>query len=108
MRSERHLSRIVIASGATLFFVGLGWWWLVFRQVMAGDYLTLPQAALCLAQTSDICALAQALCKTEHVLGITRYSTELFWTSATLLTLGLTLEIRSRLRTAATHERRLS
>ncbi|HEV7322852.1 MAG TPA: hypothetical protein VGO04_29980 [Ensifer sp.] len=108
MRSELRFPHIVTAIGAILFLLGIGWWWLVFRQVIAADYLTLPQAARCLVGTTDICTLAQALCQSDHVLGITRYSTEIFWTSAPLLVLGLTLEIRHRLRSAVTHERRLS
>lgn len=108
MRSDLRFSHIVIAIGVLLFSLGLGWWWIVFRQVIAGDYLTLPQVTVCLAGTTDICALAQALCKTDHVLGITHYSTELFWTSATLLALGLALEVRHQLRVASTHEGRLS
>ena len=66
--------------GATMLAVSVAWWWVVFRQVVGSALISLPRAVHCLAGSSDLCTLAQALCtSSNHFLGIRRYQTFLFW-----------------------------
>ena len=66
--------------GAAMLVISVAWWWVVFRQVVGSALISLPRAVHCLAASSDLCTLAQALCtSSNHVLGIRRYETFLFW-----------------------------
>ncbi len=66
--------------GAAIRVVSVAWWWVVFRQVVGSALVSLPRAVHCLVASSDLCTLAQALCSSSnHVLGIRRYETFLFW-----------------------------
>lgn len=98
MTSETRLPFAICLLGGILFAVGLGWWWLVFRQVIDGDYLSYGQAAVCIAGSTDLCMLAQALCKTDHFLGLTSYSPEVFWAGTAVLATGLVLGTRTTAR----------
>ena len=95
MPFELRISAVLMAAGTVLLLIGLTWWWLVFREVIAASYMGYREAIVCVAAPSDLCSLAQALCRTEHVLGITRYSIEIFWMSLALLTGGVVLESRT-------------
>jgi len=94
MTPELRLPFAISLLGGLLLGVGLVWWWLVFRLVVSNDYLTYGQAAVCIGGMTDLCTLAQALCTSGHLLGITRYSSELFWAGAGLFSAGLLLTSR--------------
>lgn len=86
------MSRIgtgLAATGLLALVVAIAWWWLVYSRVVNGDYLTYREAAPCLFGSSDLCSLAQALCQTDHILGIKRYSAALLWAGLALTGLGL-------------------
>lgn len=85
MTSKVRLDVLLFGAGATSVVTGLTWWYIVFRPVLAGAYLKYTDALTCVATTTDLCALAQALCLSQHFLGITRYSTTLFWVATALL-----------------------
>ena len=87
-----HARRLALATGAlgTLVLVMAGvWWWLVFRQIIFNAYMSVPGALPCMMQESVVCRLAQALCTSDHFLGIRRYNAVTFWIGATLLSVGL-------------------
>ncbi|PZM15499.1 hypothetical protein [Rhizobium tubonense] len=96
MASDRRLPIIISAAGGLAIALGLAWWWLVFSEVIAGDYVTYRQAASCILGTNDLCSLAQALCKSNHFLGIKRYSSELLWVGVAVSSAGLFLASRQR------------
>ena len=73
----------------TLLLLSLGWWWLVFGNVVENGYITTAQAATCLAAETDLCRLAQALCSNEHFFEIRWYAPETLWASAALLLVAL-------------------
>ena len=91
-----RLPILVSAVGCFTIALGLTWWWLVFSEVIAGDYVTYRQAATCIVGTNDLCSLAQALCKSDHFLGIKRYSSELLWAGVAVSSVGLFLASRQR------------
>jgi hypothetical protein len=70
--------------GGTSLLVAVAWWWVVFRTLIGSALLTVPAALPCLAQNSDLCVLAQALCTSQHWLGIRHYDTALFWAGAAI------------------------
>jgi len=70
--------------GAASLLVAVGWWWVVFRTLIGSALLSVPAAVPCLAQNSDLCVLAQALCTSNHWLGIRHYDTALFWAGAAI------------------------
>jgi hypothetical protein len=99
--SARH--RLALAlwllAGIALL-VSVAWWWVVYRQVVNSALISMPRALPCLANTSDLCALAQALCtSSNHVLGIRHYQAYLFWSGAALAAVALLPSFRLRLTT---------
>jgi hypothetical protein len=96
MTSDPRLSTFVTALGAVILILGLAWWWLVFREVIANDYISYSQAATCIGSATDLCTLAQALCKTNHWLGISKYSSVVFWAGIATSSLGLVLRSSRR------------
>ncbi|NEI68811.1 hypothetical protein GR212_04435 [Rhizobium lusitanum] len=91
MTSDRRLPFFFAMAGIAVLSVGLAWWWIVFSEVIANNYISYGQAATCIGGNSDLCNLAQALCKTNHWLGITRYSSVIFWAGLATLSAGLVL-----------------
>jgi hypothetical protein len=85
----RRLGIGATALGAVVLALACVWWWLVFRQIIANAYLSAPGALPCLVGQSIVCRLAQALCTSDHVLGIRRYYAASFWAGAGLLATGL-------------------
>lgn len=87
-----RVTRIRLLEAATigLFAVSVGWWLIVFGQVIANTGMAPSGALPCLVYTSDRCSLAMALCKDWHFLGIKRYFAEPIWL-AMVLSLFLTL-----------------
>lgn len=96
MTSDHRLATALAAIGAAVLAVGIASWWIVFREVVGNDYITYGQAAACIGSASDLCALAQALCKTNHWLGITQYSPMVFWAGIGALSAGLVLRSSQR------------
>lgn len=88
--------------GLLLVLAALGWWGLVFRQVVAYDYLTLPQAAVCLGLSTSVCELAMSLCSTRvrHLFDIGRYSPDLLWAGLALISAQMALAPAARARRA--------
>jgi hypothetical protein len=89
--SARTTYLAVAAAGAVLSLLALGWWWLIFGRVVENGYLSVRQAAACIAGASDLCALAQALCADDHLYGIRWYAPEAFWAAAAILFAGVLL-----------------
>jgi hypothetical protein len=90
----RHtLRQWLCLTGVVLVLSALVWWGIVFRSVVANDYLTLPQATQCLGRSSGICELAMSLCSTSvrHFLDISRYSPNLLWLGLALAFASLVL-----------------
>ncbi|WP_237153928.1 hypothetical protein [Oryzibacter oryziterrae] len=92
-----------LMSSPTLLVLGLllslgtfAWWWLVFRELISTNSMSLNEALPCMAAQSDLCSLAQALCKQNHVLGIKRYDVLAFWVSALVLAGGLIANVLPR------------
>ncbi|RKP53612.1 hypothetical protein [Pararobbsia silviterrae] len=83
-----RLDTLLLGAGGLSVAVGLAWWYIVFRPVLNATYLKYSDALTCVATTTDLCALAQALCLNQHFLGITRYSTSVFWMATALLGAG--------------------
>jgi hypothetical protein len=74
----------------------LGWWWIVYEPVITSQLLTVPRALPCIASDSDLCTLAQALCRADHPFGIRHYYNGSFWIGLTLLGAALLLPYRRR------------
>jgi hypothetical protein len=85
----RRLVWSLLALGGAAMLAAVGWWWLVFRVVIANASLQLPAAMPCLVASSDLCTLAQALCGGKHWLGIRHYDTALFWVGMLLTAAAL-------------------
>ncbi|MFP5076464.1 hypothetical protein ACLE20_04070 [Rhizobium sp. YIM 134829] len=92
--SRLRLEHLVALAGALLALAALGWWWLIFSRVVENDYLSVSQAATCIAGATDLCALAQALCTDKHLYGIRWYAPEAFWAGAAVLVVGALLSVR--------------
>lgn len=80
--------------GAIALLVSIVWWWLVFRQVIAYDYISAPRAVLCLGNSDTICDLAMSLCGSKHPLAISWYSPSLLWAGLAVASAGLLLAPR--------------
>jgi hypothetical protein len=79
----RRLNVALWLLGTATLLLSVAWWWVVYRQVVNSALISMPRAVPCLAGTSDLCALAQALCtSSSHVLGIRHYQAYLFWAGA--------------------------
>ncbi|WP_331376070.1 hypothetical protein [Sinorhizobium chiapasense] len=89
MTSNVKLAVAMASFAGVLLVLSLGWWWLVFGNVVASGYISSAQAATCLAADTDLCRLAQALCTNSHVFEIRWYAPEVLWAAAALLVLAL-------------------
>ena len=89
MMSEKRIVIITLSLSITLLLFSLGWWWLVFGNVVENGYITAAQAATCLAAETDLCRLAQALCSNEHFFEIRGYAPETLWAAAALALVAL-------------------
>jgi hypothetical protein len=70
--------------GASLMLLAVGWWWVVFDELVQTNTMSLSEIVPCLVRDSDICSLAQSLCLEEHFLNIRRYFVQAFWISGAL------------------------
>lgn len=93
----RRISLILAALGLVALILAAGWWWVVFRQVIANGYLGWGQAVVCAGSKSAICDLAMALCGARHPFGIDTYSASLFWLALASLFASLTTSAYARL-----------
>ena len=75
----------LLGAGIVALAAAFAWWWIIFRQVVAYDYLSFGDAAKCLGSNSGICELAMSLCGAQHPFGLVKYSTSLFWVSLAAL-----------------------
>lgn len=75
--------------GVALFVASVGWWWLVYGNVVNNGYISHAQAAVCLAANTDLCRLAQALCTNSHFFDIRWYAPEGFWVAGALLAVAI-------------------
>ncbi|MCM2397052.1 hypothetical protein NBH19_13320 [Rhizobium sp. S95] len=99
MASEARLPLLLAFLGSVVTALALGWWWLIFGKVVEGGYITYAQAAPCLAGTSDLCRLAEALCTNDHFFGVRWYAPEALWVGAALLAAALlNLTVRTGVR----------
>lgn len=89
--TRRRLALAVGGLGGLVLLATPGWWWIVYQPVLTSDLLTLPRALPCMVAGSDLCTLAQALCRADHPLGIRHYYTGPFWIGMVLLGLSLLL-----------------
>eukprot|EP01037_Dinobryon_pediforme_P035605 gene35605-42075_t len=64
--------------------------------LIGASNLPLSAAIPCLAAESDLCSLAQALCKTDHWLNVRRYDSVLFRLGLLLWSAGIVLTLRQR------------
>jgi hypothetical protein len=97
LSSVRWLER----AGIGLTVIALGWWGIVYAQVMSNTGFPVERTLPCLLHTSDRCSLAMSLCKSWHFLGIQRYSPELLWAGAIVSSLALILGTFGRSRQGA-------
>jgi hypothetical protein len=96
MRSWRSAHPYVVATGVALVLLAAAWWWVVFSQVMLAGYITAPRALPCMAGQSARCALAEALCGGQHVLGIRRYDATLFWIGVGIVSATAAIPVLAR------------
>ena len=89
----RQGSQAGLLLGLLALVVAALWWWVVFRQLLLARYITVPRALPCLAAQSSLCQLAQALCGSDHFLGIKRYSVALFWAGAATILASLAARV---------------
>lgn len=89
----RRLAIGAAGLGLVAFTGVVGWWWLVFGEVIATAGLSVPDALICMVGTSDLCSLAQSLCKSSHFLGIRHYSVEAFWLASLVLAAGAAVSV---------------
>jgi len=73
------------AAGVIALAAALGWWWLVFQPMIVTAGMPVSMALPCLVQNSDVCSLAQVLCKQSHFFEVNRYFPAAFWTALVLL-----------------------
>ncbi|PRH84267.1 hypothetical protein C5L14_27365 [Labrys okinawensis] len=72
-------TRLLQISGAVIVALSFAWWWMTYRDVIGYNYLSLPDASLCLVSNSDICQLARSLCRSTHPLAIVTYWSASLW-----------------------------
>ncbi len=96
----RRIRLATLAAGLVALLAATVWWWLVYRQLLLANYISVPRALPCMATQSPLCRLAQALCASDHFLGIKRYSTVLFWIGSALVLTGMTATVLQRVRQA--------
>jgi hypothetical protein len=96
MTTDGRLSTLITLSGLGTLALGVFWWWVVFEEVVANGYISYSQAATCIGGSSDLCALAHALCKSNHWLGVTTYSSVIFWAGLATISAGIALRSAKR------------
>lgn len=79
------LSNGLLLVGGVLTTLAILWWWIVFDELLKTNTMSFGEIIPCLARNSDICSLAESLCRQDHFLGIRRYSAEAFWAAGGLL-----------------------
>jgi hypothetical protein len=82
--TRMSLPNALLLSGAVLTALAVGWWWVVFDELVKTNTMSLSEIVPCLVRDSDICSLAQSLCKEEHFLSIRKYFVQAFWVSGAL------------------------
>lgn len=94
---RQRLRRSLWLAGTALVLAALVWWGLVFRTVVTYDYLSLPQASVCLGMSNSICELAMSLCsaRIRHWLDVNWYSPQLLWAGLALVFASLTLDAQA-------------
>lgn len=85
------LSNVLLIVGGVLTSFAILWWWIVFDELLKTNTMTLSEVVPCLARNTDICSLAESLCRQDHFLGIRRYSAEAFWSAGGLLLVAIAL-----------------
>jgi len=93
-RPGPDLHRYIALAGVALTMVAIGWWAIVYAQVLVNTGMSPAHTVPCLIYTTDRCSLAMALCKEWHILGIQRYSAELLWIGAALCAAALLFDRR--------------
>ena len=83
------LADVFLATGGLLVGLAVLWWWIVFSDVVHTESMTVIDIMPCLGAHTDLCALAQSLCKADHFLGIRAYFAEGFWVSLTIFSAAL-------------------
>src|SRR5271165_7292022 len=101
MLSGRAIQPHLAAAAAVPLLAAVGWWWVVFHQVVLAGYITMSRALPCMAGGSARCALAQALCSGEHVLGIRHYDATLFWIGVSIASAAAAIPAVARVPRAA-------
>ncbi|MGJ4856479.1 hypothetical protein AB4037_17325 [Labrys sp. KB_33_2] len=81
--------RILLILGVAIVTLSLLWWWITYRDVIGYNYLSLPDAGLCLVSNSDICQLAKSLCRGTHPLAIVAYWSASLWIGVAALCASL-------------------
>jgi hypothetical protein len=101
MRSGWAIEPHLAAAAAAPLLAAVGWWWVVFHQLILAGYITLSRALPCMAGGSARCALAQALCSGEHLLGIRHYDATLFWIGVSIASEAAAIPTLARIPGAA-------
>jgi len=79
------LSNGLLILGGALTTLAILWWWIVFDELLKTNTMTFADVLPCLVRNTDLCSLAESLCRQDHFLGIRRYSAEAFWGAGALL-----------------------
>ncbi|MBP0578509.1 hypothetical protein J8I29_04230 [Labrys sp. LIt4] len=82
-------TRLLQIFGAVIVALSFAWWWMTYRDVIGYNYLSLPDASLCLVSNSDICQLARSLCRSTHPLAIVTYWSASLWIGVAALCASL-------------------
>jgi hypothetical protein len=85
------LSNVLLIAGGVLTTLAILWWWIVFDELLKTNTMTFSEVVPCLARNTDICSLAESLCRQDHFLGIRRYSAEAFWGAGGLLLVAMVM-----------------
>lgn len=83
--SDYRLPVVTGGLGLAALTLSIGWWWLVFGNVVDAGAITYVQASVCLAADTSLCRLAEALCTNTHLFGIRWFAPEVTWAAAALL-----------------------
>ena len=83
--SDYRLPFSLFALGAGVLALSLGWWWLVFGNVVNSGAITYAQASVCLAADTSLCRLAEALCTNTHLFDIRWFAPEITWAATALI-----------------------
>jgi hypothetical protein len=89
--TKLSLPNVLLVVGGVLTMLAILWWWVVFDELLKTNTMTLSEVVPCLARNTDICSLAESLCRQDHFLGIRRYSAEAFWGAGGLFLLAVAM-----------------